>query len=95
MIRRRLGYANELELIVNTIGDSIMNGEYILKSFKEAGADIGDVEDINIFFTYWIDREVVTYNPDVYEICVSNMERNDYCLTKEYLREYKLNQIGI
>ena len=99
---KQIGWNTQIDMLIDIVGDKLVNGRYIIKELEMRGLRFDSIpgresnqELINHFFNQMrgIDK-VLRFDPDVFEVS-SNMHQNDYCLTVERLREYKLNKIGI
>jgi hypothetical protein len=97
---RKVVRCDERKIVIDIVGDSLMNGSILVERLREAGIIFYDGlrgsqnSQINEFIKNLIENEILMYNPDVDEVS-SDMIYNDYCLTKTCLREYKINKLGI
>lgn len=100
---RRLGWKTELDMMIDIIGISMVNGSIVKDKLIEKGMDfktpyftpsgnyIPDTE-FDEFITYFLNNNIIEYNPDYHVVSVHKID-NDYCLSKSYLREYRINEI--
>ena len=102
----RLDFDIEKDMVIDIIGESLMNCEIIIEKLEKKGINFGPKDykswraypshnrtnNINQFIDDLIIVGVIRNNPDV-DVISSIFTDNDYCLTVPYLREYKLNKI--
>ena len=87
---QRYGHYQEETWLIDIIGDSNVNGSIIREKLSDKGLSFDRVE-FNSFINFKLLNRVITYSNPV----VIDLFENDYCLTKEYLRNWKLKQLGI
>ena len=89
---QRYGHYQEETWLIDIIGDSNVNGRIIREKLSDKGLNF-DKEEFNSFINFKLLNRVITYsNPVIIDL---NENDYDYCLTKEYLRNWKLKELGI
>lgn len=102
---RRLGWKTELDMIVDIIGSSVVSGRTIKNKLIERGMDfktpyltpIGSYildPEFDQFIDNFLDNNILIANPG-HDVMSGYKVDNDYCLSKYYLRKYKLKELGI
>ena len=87
---QRHGHYQEETWLIDIIGDSNVNGRIIREKLSDKGLNF-DKEEFNSFIRFKLLNRVITYSNPV----IIDLSENDYCLTKEYLRNWKLKELGI
>lgn len=87
---QRYGHYQEETWLIDIIGDSNLNGRIIREKLSDKGLNF-DKEEFNSFIRFKLLNRVITYSNPV----IIDLNENDYCLTKEYLRNWKLKELGI
>lgn len=87
---QRYGHYQEETWLIDIIGDSNVNGRIIREKLSDKGLNF-DKEEFNSFIRFKLLNRVITYSNPV----IIDLNENDYCLTKEYLRNWKLKELGI
>ena len=87
---QRYGHYQEETWLIDIIRDSSVNSRIIREELSDKGLNFDKVE-FSSFIISKLNNGVIIYSNPV----VIDLFENDYCLTKEYLRNWKLKQLGI
>lgn len=96
---QRYGHYQEETWLIDIIGDSNVNGRIIREKLSDKGLNF-DKEEFNSFINFKLKNGVISYSHQddnrlfFMDAFIDSLE-NDYCLTKEYLRNWKLKELGV
>jgi hypothetical protein len=90
---QRFGYHQEETWLIDIIGDKFVSGSVIREKLSDKGLNF-DNNEFDLFLGSKLQNGVISYSY-IEEGADSNKYRTYFCLVKEYLRSWKLKELGI